>query len=83
MDYSLENHKFFTGKHISDLPTPALVVNLPVLKKNIDTLHQDVERLGIGFRPHVKTLKVRYKHNAQVTPAYHLIDARGNEDDDC
>ncbi|KAF5226969.1 hypothetical protein FAUST_12074 [Fusarium austroamericanum] len=57
MDYSLENHKSFIGKPISDLPTPALVVNLPVLKKNIDTLHQDVERLGIGFRPHVKTLK--------------------------
>ncbi|PCD39469.1 hypothetical protein FGRA07_00740 [Fusarium graminearum] len=57
MDYSLENHKYFIGKPISDLPTPALVVNLPVLKKNIDTLHQDVERLGIGFRPHVKTLK--------------------------
>ncbi|QPC76933.1 hypothetical protein HYE68_007685 [Fusarium pseudograminearum] len=57
MDYSLENHKSFIGKPISDLPTPALVVSLPVLKKNIDTLHQDVERLGIGFRPHVKTLK--------------------------
>ncbi|GKU03371.1 d-serine dehydratase [Fusarium langsethiae] len=57
MDYSLENHKSFIGKSISELPTPALLVNLPVLKKNIDTLHQDVERLGIGFRPHVKTLK--------------------------
>ncbi|PTD10811.1 hypothetical protein HYE67_010288 [Fusarium culmorum] len=57
MDYSLKNHKSFIGKPISDLPTPALVVSLPVLKKNIDTLHQDVERLGIGFRPHVKTLK--------------------------
>lgn len=83
MDYSLENHKSFIGKPISDLPTPALVVNLPVLKQNIDTLHQDVERLGIGFRPHVKTLKVRYKHNARVTSAYHLIDARSNEDDAC
>ncbi|CEI66351.1 unnamed protein product [Fusarium venenatum] len=57
MDYSLQNHKSFIGKSISELPTPSLVVNLPVLKKNIDTLHQDVERLGIGFRPHVKTLK--------------------------
>ncbi|KAF0638368.1 hypothetical protein FPSE5266_01951 [Fusarium pseudograminearum] len=57
MDYSLENHKSFIGKPISGLPTPALVVNLPVLKKNIDSLHQDVEKLGIGFRPHVKTLK--------------------------
>ena len=60
MDYSLENHKSFIGKSISELPTPSLVVNLPVLKKNIDALHQDVEKLGIGFRPHVKTLKVCY-----------------------
>ncbi|RBQ76639.1 hypothetical protein FVER14953_09063 [Fusarium verticillioides] len=57
MDYSLENHKAFIGKHVSELPTPSLVVNLPVLKTNVETLHRDVEKLGIGFRPHVKTLK--------------------------
>ncbi|KAI1057416.1 hypothetical protein LB505_009005 [Fusarium chuoi] len=57
MDYSLENHKTYIGKHVSELPTPSLVVNLPVLKTNVETLHRDVEKLGIGFRPHVKTLK--------------------------
>ncbi|RKK19510.1 hypothetical protein BFJ66_g16092 [Fusarium oxysporum f. sp. cepae] len=57
MDYSLENHKDYIGKHVSELPTPSLVVNLPVLKTNVQTLHRDVEKLGIGFRPHVKTLK--------------------------
>ncbi|KAF4966242.1 hypothetical protein FSARC_6041 [Fusarium sarcochroum] len=57
MDHSLENHKSYIGKSISELPTPSLVINLPVLKKNIDTLHRDVEKLDIGFRPHVKTLK--------------------------
>ncbi|EWY91512.1 hypothetical protein FOYG_08594 [Fusarium oxysporum NRRL 32931] len=57
MDYSLENHKAYIGKHVSELPTPSLVVNLPVLKTNIETLHREVEKLGIGFRPHVKTLK--------------------------
>ncbi|KAF5678446.1 D-serine dehydratase [Fusarium circinatum] len=57
MDYSLENHKAYVGKHVSELPTPSLVVNLPVLKTNVETLHRDVEKLGIGFRPHVKTLK--------------------------
>jgi hypothetical protein len=60
MDHSLENHKSYIGKPISELPTPSLVINLPVLKKNIDTLHRDVEKLGIGFRPHIKTLKVSY-----------------------
>ncbi|KAF5614409.1 D-serine dehydratase [Fusarium subglutinans] len=57
MDFSLENHKAYVGKHVSELPTPSLVVNLPVLKTNVETLHRDVEKLGIGFRPHVKTLK--------------------------
>ncbi|KAM0561341.1 hypothetical protein ACHAPJ_003220 [Fusarium lateritium] len=57
MDHSLENHKSYIGRPISELPTPSLVINLPVLKKNVDTLHRDVEKLGIGFRPHVKTLK--------------------------
>ncbi|KAM5386931.1 hypothetical protein ACJZ2D_000224 [Fusarium nematophilum] len=57
MDYSLENHKSYVGRPTSELPTPSLVINLPVLKSNIDTLHHDVEKLGIGFRPHIKTLK--------------------------
>ncbi|KAF5575435.1 D-serine dehydratase [Fusarium pseudoanthophilum] len=57
MDYSLQNHRAYIGKHVSELPTPSLVVNLPVLKTNVETLHRDVEKLGIGFRPHVKTLK--------------------------
>lgn len=58
MDYSLEHHKNYIGKPISALPTPSLIVSLPVVKQNIATLHNDVESLGIRFRPHVKTLKV-------------------------
>ena len=58
MDHSLENYKSYIGKPISELPTPSLVINLPVLKQNVNTLHRDVEKLGIGFRPHVKTFKV-------------------------
>ncbi|RSM09992.1 hypothetical protein CDV31_007398 [Fusarium ambrosium] len=57
MDHSLENYKSYIGKPISELPTPSLVINLPILKQNVDTLHRDVEKLNIGFRPHVKTLK--------------------------
>lgn len=58
MDYSLEHHRSYIGRPISELPTPSLVISLPVLKKNIAALHKDVEDLDIGFRPHVKTLKV-------------------------
>lgn len=59
MDYAQENYKAYIGRHISELPTPALVVSLPLIKRNIQALHNDVEKLGIGFRPHIKTLKVR------------------------
>lgn len=59
MDYALQHHRSYIGRPASDLPTPAAILRLPVLKKNIDKLHRDVEALGIGFRPHVKTLKVR------------------------
>ncbi|KAH6962467.1 putative serine dehydratase domain-containing protein [Ilyonectria sp. MPI-CAGE-AT-0026] len=57
MDYSLQNHISFIGKHISALPTPALVISKPVVKANIARLLHDVEAVGVGFRPHVKTLK--------------------------
>ncbi|VUC24535.1 unnamed protein product [Clonostachys rosea] len=57
MDRAFENHASFIGRPASELPTPSLIVDLPVLKKNVNTLHENVEKLGIGFRPHVKTLK--------------------------
>lgn len=58
MDISLERHQAYIGQPVSALPTPALVLSKPVLEKNVKTLHEDVEKLGIDFRPHVKTLKV-------------------------
>jgi D-serine deaminase-like pyridoxal phosphate-dependent protein len=58
MDYSLENHASYIGRPASELPTPALVLSKPVLEHNTRILLEDVKKLGIGFRPHVKTLKV-------------------------
>ncbi|KAI6779793.1 uncharacterized protein J7T54_003716 [Emericellopsis cladophorae] len=57
MDHALEHHKTYIGRPASELPSPALVLSLPVMKKNIGRLHDDVEKMGLGFRPHVKTLK--------------------------
>jgi D-serine deaminase-like pyridoxal phosphate-dependent protein len=58
MDFSLQNHKSFIGRPATDLPTPSVVLSKPVLERNIKQLLQDVNELGISFRPHVKTLKV-------------------------
>lgn len=60
MDISLETHQSYIGQPVEALPTPALVISKPVLENNVKKLHDDVEQLGIGFRPHVKTLKVYY-----------------------
>ncbi|KAH8701617.1 putative serine dehydratase domain-containing protein [Talaromyces proteolyticus] len=57
MDISLQTHQSYIGKSVHDLPTPALVLSKSVIEKNVNRLHEDVEKLGIGFRPHVKTLK--------------------------
>ncbi|KAJ5782741.1 hypothetical protein N7457_004515 [Penicillium paradoxum] len=58
MDYSLQNHASYIGRPVSELPTPALILSKPVLERNTQILLEDVKRLGIAFRPHVKTLKV-------------------------
>lgn len=58
MDISLRTHRSYFHQHVSQLPTPALVLSLPILKQNIQRLLDDVSEIGILFRPHVKTLKV-------------------------
>jgi D-serine ammonia-lyase len=65
MDHALEHHHNYIGRPASELPSPALVLSLPVMKRNIERLHNDVEQMGLGFRPHVKTLKVRLPSQPQ------------------
>lgn len=57
MDFSLQHHASFIGQHVSNLPTPGLVISKSVVEQNIARLHNDVEATGLAFRPHVKTLK--------------------------
>lgn len=40
-----------------DLTTPALLLDLPKLDRNIDKMHQHLRKLGVSFRPHGKTAK--------------------------
>ncbi|OJD33737.1 alanine racemase domain-containing protein [Diplodia corticola] len=57
VDVSKDYLNSFIGRPALDLPTPSLVLSKPVIEKNCKRLHDDVKTLGIGFRPHVKTLK--------------------------
>ncbi|MGD8328766.1 MAG: alanine racemase [Acidobacteriota bacterium] len=42
---------------IDSLPTPALLLDVDVLQRNIDRMAQRAETLGVRLRPHVKTHK--------------------------
>lgn len=42
---------------IHDLPTPALVVDLEVLQRNLERMAQRASDLGVSLRPHIKTHK--------------------------
>ena len=42
---------------VSDLPTPALLVDLPRLHANLDAMQARAEATGVALRPHAKTHK--------------------------
>jgi D-serine deaminase-like pyridoxal phosphate-dependent protein len=45
------------GIAIEDLDTPCLLVDLDVMERNISTMMQSAQSLGINVRPHLKTVK--------------------------
>lgn len=42
---------------LTDLPTPALLLDLAILEHNITTMQSKADGLGVALRPHVKTHK--------------------------
>jgi D-serine deaminase-like pyridoxal phosphate-dependent protein len=46
-------------KSVDQLPTPALVLDAPVVRRNIRRLAEYAEGVGIKVRPHTKTHKLR------------------------
>ena len=42
---------------LEDLPTPALLLDLDVLERNLERMAAKVRRLGVALRPHIKTHK--------------------------
>lgn len=45
------------GRHEADLDTPALVVDLDALERNLDRMAESARAAGVALRPHVKTHK--------------------------
>jgi D-serine deaminase-like pyridoxal phosphate-dependent protein len=43
--------------HIHELPTPALLIDLEILEKNLGFMQTKANTLGVSLRPHIKTHK--------------------------
>jgi D-serine deaminase-like pyridoxal phosphate-dependent protein len=52
--------------HFTELDTPALVIDLDVLEKNLRDLQRECDRMGIGLRSHTKTHKTPQIARRQV-----------------
>lgn len=50
----------FVGKQIKDVQAPAAIIDAAIVRRNCDALSNAINRLGVGFRAHVKTHKVLY-----------------------
>lgn len=46
-----------TDEALSSLYTPALVVDLDKVKRNVQKMTERYEKLGVQLRPHMKTHK--------------------------
>jgi len=53
-----ELKQFYIGKDIGDIPKPAVVLDVAIIKKHCERMLQTIRTLNVGFRAHVKTHKV-------------------------
>jgi len=53
-----ELRQFYIGKDIADVPKPAVVLDVSIIKRNCARMLQTVKALNVGFRAHIKTHKV-------------------------
>lgn len=47
----------FVGKALADLPTPSLLLDRSLIKRNCTAMLQVCRKLNVGFRAHVKSHK--------------------------
>ncbi|KAG5920955.1 hypothetical protein E4U42_006019 [Claviceps africana] len=49
--------ELYLGQSLGDVPTPAAVINVAAVRRNCERMLQTCDRLGLGWRAHVKTHK--------------------------
>jgi D-serine deaminase-like pyridoxal phosphate-dependent protein len=56
--------------HVRELETPSLLLDRVRMERNIDRMRKRMQRLGVGFRPHLKTSKcVEVSRRMMTSPA--------------
>ena len=58
--------ELYIGKQLSDIPTPAAILDKAVVKRNCKQMLKACEALNVRWRPHVKTHKVKQHDFALV-----------------
>jgi D-serine deaminase-like pyridoxal phosphate-dependent protein len=53
-----ELQQFYIGKDIKDVPKPAAILDVAIIRRHCETMLQTVNTLNVSFRAHVKTHKV-------------------------
>ncbi|GFF99985.1 D-serine dehydratase [Aspergillus udagawae] len=61
-----ELRRFYIGKDIGDVPKPAVVLDVAIIKRHCQALLQTMKQLGVGFRAHIKTHKTPQIARLQV-----------------
>ena len=54
---ALDQYSRFIGRSVADVPTPALLLDLPTCVENIERMATAISRLQAGLRPHIKVHK--------------------------
>jgi len=53
-----ELKQFYIGKDIADVPKPAAVLDVAIIRRHCETMLRTIKKLNVGFRAHVKSHKV-------------------------
>ncbi|WPG97962.1 hypothetical protein R9X50_00074500 [Acrodontium crateriforme] len=56
----------FVGQKIADVPAPATIIDVAVARRNCALMLETAEKLGLGFRAHIKTHKTTELSKLQV-----------------
>jgi D-serine deaminase-like pyridoxal phosphate-dependent protein len=57
MNDTAKQHEYI-GQNVEDVPKPAAILDVAEIRRHCSSMLEVVQRLGVGFRAHIKTHKV-------------------------